>query len=97
MMDITGMLILWLVLLTVAQLAQWFGAVQFRRTLRDTLPQLDYKSELQTLQSTVTRDILKRNADLEHRLIVLIQRLENDPMAHEKHWTDIQSLKNLLK
>lgn len=96
-MNTSIIFLIWLAALTLAQLLQWSSAVRFRRQLLPFMRELDVKSELQRLQSSINEGILSRNADVVHRARELLARIKEDKDLHDKVWTQVQSLENTLK
>ncbi len=91
--------VLWLTVLTVAQI---FGAALLlgirrrwdRLESRETA--LDNAERMQRLLDMLGRGRDLRDKDIRRETEVLLARLEDDPASRDRHWTSIQVLRNKL-
>lgn len=90
---------IWLVALTCSAVVQSIATVYVVlrwMPVRDRLAALDYSEQLQRVLDTLTADMLRQNNDLRRRMAKLLDQLDADPMAQDKHFAAIQSLRHLL-
>jgi|GEM_PF-5911364 len=93
-------LAIWLALLTALEVVNTIVMFITRnrwKAFQQRENAIDNAERIQRVLDLMTSKVMQNDAEIRRQVAMLITALEADPLAHEKHWSAIHSLRTILK